>query len=221
MRRLLFPLAALLLVASPAPAVIKKLVPLKEVLSSEEFIFVAEVEKVDPGKPSVVFTFAEHLKGKAPFERMPVNLTGDHFAKKDNHTKELLARLVEKRRAVFFVSAVGKEYSCFGFLEGTWFQLRGTKDGEAVRWAFLHCEPYFRRTFKGTTAELKTVVTECLAGKRKPPEPDEKEPPGYGPLPEKDNPDKKGPESVALLSPPPMGGGGRGGGPGGGAGSPR
>ncbi len=198
MRRLLLPLAALLLVASPALAVIKKLVPLKEVLTSEEYIFVAEVDKIDPDKPSVVFTFVEHLKGKAPFERMPVNLTGDNFAKKDNHTKEMLARLVEKRKAVFFVSAVGKEYSCFGFMEGTWFQLRGTKDGEPVRWAFLHCEPYFRRTFKGTTTELKAVVIECLAGKRKPPEPDEKEPPGYGPLPEKkENPDKKAPAPLA------------------------
>lgn len=193
MRRLLLPLVVLFVLTSTAFAVIKKLTPLKEVLDAEEFIFVGEVDKVDPEKPSVVFKFTEHLKGKAPFERLPVNLTGDHFAKKDDHTKAMLERLVEKRKAVFFVSLVGKEYSCFGFMEGTWFQLRGTKDGDAVRWAFLHCEPYFRRTFKGTTAELKTIVTECLAGKRKPPEPDEKEPPGYGPVPEKE---KKLPEQA-------------------------
>ncbi|OWK43292.1 PQQ-binding-like beta-propeller repeat protein [Fimbriiglobus ruber] len=178
---------ATLLVAGPAAAVIKALIPLKEVLNGEEFIFIAQVDAVDAAKPSVVFTFAENLKGKAPFERIAVNLTGDSFAKKDNHTKEMLDRLAAKRQLVFFSSKVGKDYSAFGYMDGTWFQLRGVTDpdGKTVRWAFLHCEPYFRRTFKGTTDELKTVVTECLAGKRKPPEPDEKEPPGYGTKPEK------------------------------------
>ena len=185
--RLALPLAAfaVLVFAGPASAVIKKLTPLKEVLEGEEFIFVAKVDKVDPEKPSVIFTFGENLKGKAPFERLAVNLTGDSFAKKDDHTKVMLERLAPERKLVLFVSKQGPGYSCFGFMEGTWFQLKGTKDGDAVRWAFLHCEPYFRRTFKGTTEELTTVLTECLAGKRKPPEPDEKEPAGYGPVVEK------------------------------------
>lgn len=194
MRRLLLPLVTLFVFTLPAFAVIKALIPLKRVLDAEEFIFVAEVEKVDPDKPAVVFKFVEHLKGKAPFERMPVNLTGDSHAQKEKESKVMLDRLTEQRRAIFFVSKQGeKGYSCFGFLEGTWFQFQGTKDGDAVRWAFLHCEPYFRRTFKGTTAELQTIVTECLAGKRKPPEPDEKEPPGYGPVPAKE---KKLPEQA-------------------------
>ena len=185
--RLALPLAAfaVLAFAAPASAVIKKLTPLKEVLDGEEFIFLAQVDKVDPDKPSVIFAFGENLKGKAPFERLAVNLTGDSFAKKDDHTKVMLERLAPGRKLVLFASKQGQGYSCFGFIEGTWFQLKGTKDGDAVRWAFLHCEPYFRRTFKGTTEELKTILTECLAGKRKPPEPDEKEPAGYGPVVEK------------------------------------
>ncbi len=177
----LLALAACLLSAAPAPAVIKKLVPLKEVLANQQLIFVAEVEAVHPDKPAAVFKFAENLKGKAPFQKLTVNLTGDSFAKKDNHTRVMLDRLAPGRKLVLFADPVGGEYVAFGFLEGTWFQMRGTKDGDAVRWAFLHCEPYFRRTFKGTTADLRTVIAECLAGKRKPPEPDEKEPPGYGP----------------------------------------
>jgi outer membrane protein assembly factor BamB len=172
---------AALLTAAPAPAVIKKLVPLKEVLDAEELIFLAEVESADPARPAAVFKPVEDLKGKAPFDRLPVNLTGDNFAKKDGHTRILLDRLAPGRKLVFFVSRQGAGYSAFGFVEGTWFQMRGTRDGDAVRWAFLHCEPYFRRTFKGTTDELRTVVVECLAGKRQPPDPDEKEPPGYGP----------------------------------------
>ena len=174
---------SVLVLASPASAVIKKLTPLKEVLDGEQFIFTAKVDKVDPDKPSVVFAVGEPLKGKAPVERLAVNLTGDSFAKKDDHTKVMLDRLAEGREVVFFASKQGTGYSCFGYLDGTWFQLKGTTDpdGKTVRWAFLHCEPYFTRTFKGSTADLKATVTECLAGKRKPPEPDEKAEPGYGP----------------------------------------
>lgn len=178
-------LTVCLLTAVPAPAVITAKIPLKDVLEKQQMIFAAEVEAVQPDKPAVVFKFAEDLKGKAPFKSLTVNLTGDSFAKKDKHTRVMLDRLAPGRKLVLFVDPVGDGYAAFGFIEGTWFQMLGTKDGDAVRWAFLHCEPYFRRTFKGTTDELRTVVVECLAGKRKPPELDEKEPPGYGPPVEK------------------------------------
>ncbi|HVK17764.1 MAG TPA: PQQ-binding-like beta-propeller repeat protein [Fimbriiglobus sp.] len=201
-------LAACLFTAAPSHAVIKAKVPLKDVLDKQQMIFVAEVEAVHPGKPAVVFKFAENLKGKAPFQSLTVNLTGDSFAKKDKHTRVMLDRLAPGRKLVLFVDPVADEYAAFGFIEGTWFQMRGTKDGDAVRWAFLHCEPYLRRTFKGTTDDLRTTVVECLAGKRQPPEVDEKEPPGYGP-PVEANPErkqgggseKKNPVANALGSP--------------------
>ena len=64
--------------------------------------------------------------------------------------------------------------------------MRGTPAGEGkTAWAFLHCEPYFTRTYKGTTDELKAVVEKTLSGKAAPPEPNEKAEPGFGPLPEK------------------------------------
>ena len=176
---------AFILAASPAQAVIKVLTPLKKVLAETETIFVAEVDKVDAEKPSVIFKFAENLKGKAPAEKFPVNLTGDSFAKKDEHTKVMLERLAPGRKLILFTQKIDKTYIAFGFLEGTWFQMRGTTDGDAIRWAFLHCEPYFRRTFKGTTDELKATISDGLAGKKEPPEPDEKEPHGFGPPAEK------------------------------------
>ena len=185
--------------ASPAQAVIKVLTPLKKVLAETETIFVAEVDKVDAEKPSVVFKFAENLKGKAPAEKFPVNLTGDSFAKKDEHTKVMLERLAPGRKLVLFVQKIDTTYVAFGFLEGTWFQMKGTTDGDAIRWAFLHCEPYFRRTFKGTTDELKTTISQSLAGKKEPPEPDEKEPHGFGPVAEK--PKQKDCESGGTACP--------------------
>lgn len=180
-------LLTLLLLAVPAPAVIIKLVPLKEVLEGEELIFTAAVDSVAPEKPAVVFKLDQKLKGEAPFDRMPVNLVGDAEAKKDKHTEVMLERLAPGRQLVVFASKRGKKFSAFGYLEGTWFQMQGTPDEEAktVRWAFLHCEPYLRRTFKGSTAELKKVVEDGLAKKAAPPEPNEKEPPGYGPPAEK------------------------------------
>jgi hypothetical protein len=178
---------ALLLLTGPAAAVIKVLTPLKQVLDAEEFILAAEVTRVDPDKPAAVFAFKDNLKGKCPLDAFAVNLTGDSYAKKDGHTKVMLDRLAGGRKLVLFVSKQGRNYSAFGFVEGTWFQMKGTPDadGKAVRWAFLHCEPYFRRTFKGTTAELQAVVEKYLAKKADPPAPDEKEPPGYGPKVEK------------------------------------
>ena len=90
-------LCLLVLAALPAHAVIMKLTPLAEVIESEQFILVAAVEKTDPQKPSAVFTVEKALKGKTPFERMPVNMTGDDEAKKENDTKIVLDRLDSTR----------------------------------------------------------------------------------------------------------------------------
>jgi outer membrane protein assembly factor BamB len=191
--RLAKPIVALLLLISwtaVAQAVIKKLTPLKEVIDVEELIFIAKVDKVDPEKPSTIFTFEENLKGKAPFERLPVNLTGDAEAKRDNQLKMMLERLAPGRKMVIFASKQGKDYSAFVYLEGTWFQMKGNVDAEtkAVRWAFLHGEPYFRRTFSSSTAELVQVIQDARSGKKAPPAPDEKAMPGYGPKAEDDKP---------------------------------
>ncbi len=192
-RSLPFTILALLAAAAPAPAVIKVLTPLSKVVGPVPFIFVAEVDKVDPEKPSVVFKFSENLKGKTKLERLPVNLTGDSFSKKDGHTKVMLDRLAPGRKLILFVAEEKGKYYATGFIEGTWFQMDGTVDPDtkAVRWAFLHAEPYFRRTFKGTTAELKAVIEGTVAGTKKPPEPDEGVPHGYGPTVEEEKKEKK------------------------------
>ncbi|MGL4423093.1 MAG: PQQ-binding-like beta-propeller repeat protein, partial [Gemmataceae bacterium] len=177
----------LVLAAGPLPAVIKVLTPLKRVLDGETFILRTEVQSVDAEKPSLVLKFQEHLKGKTEFEQFAINLTGDNYAKKDDHTKVMTERLVVGQSVILFISKPGANYSGFGYFEGTWFQMKGVPDadGKTVRWAFLHCEPYFRRTFKGTSAELKTTIVDYFEKKQEPAGPDEKEPPGYGPKPEK------------------------------------
>ena len=176
---------AMLLLAIPARAVIMFLLPLKDLAEKEQLVFIAKVAEVLPDKPGMVLVPIETIKGKLPFERMAVNLTGDAEAKKGKHTDMMLERIDKDVPIVIIASKTDNKYTAFGFTEGTWFQMHGiiekTATGETIRWAFQHGEPYLRRTYKGTTAELKQIMADAVAGKKEPPAPDSKEKPGFGP----------------------------------------
>ena len=171
-------LIAALMVTHEAVAFIQKLFPLQEFIDDSDFLFTAKVERVDPDKPSAVLVLGEHLKGKAPFARIPINLTGD----KQKHTPQLLKRIAPNLPLVVGVKKQeGDKFMMLAFTNGTWFQVLGQTDGDQTRWAFTHCEIYLRRTFKGTTKELKEILADVVAGKSKAPPPNPKEPPGFGP----------------------------------------
>jgi outer membrane protein assembly factor BamB len=174
---------SLLTLAEPARALITRPIPLRLVLAETRFICVARVERIDPARPAAVLQVEEHLKGKYPHAQIPINLKGDKEAEKLQHTPQLLKRLAPKVPLVLFVNQREKRLTAFGYTNGTWFQMIGHKgeEGKRIVWAFTHCEPFLRRTFKGTTEEMRQVVIDGLAGKKKPPEPDEKVKPGLGP----------------------------------------
>jgi outer membrane protein assembly factor BamB len=176
-------MAVVLLLSLDAEAVITRLTPLREVLNSEQLIFTVKVEKIDAEKPAVMLRLENTLKGQVPFQKLPVNLTGDSEGQRDQHSAKLLKRLAKDLDLVMFASKRGKRYTAFGYTNGTWFQMiaQAEEDPAKVRWGLTHCEPYLRRTFKGTTETLKQVVQDGLANKKKPPEPDANEPPGLGP----------------------------------------
>src|SRR4051812_8107103 len=92
---LLLACAATLALTQPAPAVITANTPLKQVIDGGQLIFVAKVAEVLPDKPALVLVRSENLKGEPPFERLPINLTGDDEAAKGKHTQVVLDR-VEK-----------------------------------------------------------------------------------------------------------------------------
>ncbi|MFO1045390.1 MAG: hypothetical protein U0941_26730 [Planctomycetaceae bacterium] len=166
-------------VTQHAAAFIQNLFPLQEFIDDSDFIFTATVEKIDPAKPSAVFVVKEHLKGKGPFTRIPINLTGD----KQKHTPQLLKRIAPDLPLIVGVKKQDNgKFMLLAYTNGTWFQVLGQTEGEQTRWAFTHCEIYLRRTFSGTTDELKQVLTDVLAGKAKPPSPNPKEPAGFGPV---------------------------------------
>jgi hypothetical protein len=161
-----------------ARAVIQVLIPLQALIADSDHIFVAKVERIDPAKPAAVFVATQAIKGELPLERMPVNLTGD----KEKHTPQLLQRLAPDLPLIMCLKKQdqGKQM-VLAFSNGTWFQVLGQSDGPQTRWAFTHCETYLRRTFKGSTTELEQIVRDALSGKQKPPPPNPKEPPGFGP----------------------------------------
>ena len=180
-----FLVSVVLLLAATAPvrAVITALTPLSGPINENPFICTAVVESVNPDTPGVVLAVDEVLKGKPTFKKLAVNLTGDADSQKKNETPLLLKRVAPKMPLVLFVNVNGKSVTAFAYSNGTWFQMAGEKadDADVLRLPFTHLEPYLRRTYKGTTADMKQVVVDALAGKAEPPDPNQKEKPGIGP----------------------------------------
>jgi hypothetical protein len=163
-----------LLLTTPAQAVIEVLTPLKMFIHDSTLIVVAKVEKLDAAKHGAVLAVTRQLKGEETFRRLPINLQGDT----PEQSTELVERLAPELSVVLFVV---KEKLAFGYVNGTWFQLRLTGEGTDSRWAFTHLEPYLRRTFHGSTETMETTLADALAGKIQPPKEDPHEKPGIGP----------------------------------------
>jgi outer membrane protein assembly factor BamB len=165
----------------PAEAVIIRLTPLSEVLEASTWIVTAKVDSLDEKRPAMMLVVDEKLKGKPTQTKIPVLLKGDKGAITRKEPPQLLKRLETKLPLVLFITSREEKHIAFAFTNGTWFSLDGVKvDGE-LRWSFSHLEPYLRRTYKGTTAEMAQTVRDALSGKRKPPGVDKKAKPGLGP----------------------------------------
>jgi outer membrane protein assembly factor BamB len=171
-----------LLLGTPAQALFTRPLPLNTILKTN-YVCTAKVEKLDPDRPGMIVVVDGDLKGKLPLRRLPVSLKGDSDAQKHKHIPQLLKRLAPNLPLILFLEREGNGYAGLGFTNGTWFQLIGRKDkdGDRVTWMLTHGEPYLRRTFKGTTDELRRLVEGVLQGKRKAPEVNLKEEPGFGP----------------------------------------
>jgi outer membrane protein assembly factor BamB len=173
----------LVLIGSRAGAVITVLTPLRDALARNQFICVAKIEKFLPEKPAAVLVVTDDLKGKLPYRRLPVTLTGDAASQKSGQTTQLLKRLAIDLPLVLFANESEGRLEVFAYTNGTWFMLRGQRGDspEKAVLAFKHLEPWLRRTFKGTTAELRQVIVDALSSKKQPPDANPSEPPGLGP----------------------------------------
>jgi outer membrane protein assembly factor BamB len=178
-------LAVALVAAVPvAEAKITSPVTLEQLVKDQPLIFTARVTEFLPDKPGMVLVPVDKLRGDFPFERVPVNLKGDKEAIKEKQPDILLERLDKDLPLLIFAARDGRVFDAVAYTNGTWIRLAGVveKDGdkEVTRWQFLHCETYFRRTYKGTTDELLKAVQGGLKGEKLPPY-NAKEEPGYGP----------------------------------------
>ena len=176
--------AILLFSLNQAHAVIKAETPLKAIEGSAVYILVGKVEKYFPEKPAMLVVMTEEIKGKAPFRQLPINCkVEDVKSAKENQIEPLLKRFGPDMEIIFFLAPRGKSYTTFAFANGTWFQLRGTKTGvkDEVVFNLLSAEPYFRKSYMGTTEELRKLLKDHAAGKAKLPPINDKVQPGLGP----------------------------------------
>jgi outer membrane protein assembly factor BamB len=171
----------LLLWGGQAQAVIEKLTDLDDILARSTHILTARVESLDPRRPAMVLAVEKALKGKLPFKKLPVLLRGDAGARKRKEPPRLLERLAVKLPLVLFVQHDKEEWTVIGYSNGTWFRIDGFEVDDRVRGSFTNLEPYLRRTYAGTTAEMTDMLRDVLAGKRKAPKANGKEKPGLGP----------------------------------------
>lgn len=160
-------------------AVVQRSTPLKSVLASETWIWVGRIDRLDAERFVMSVAHVSDLKECWPHRQMTVDLRGDAAAQKNRQTPQLLERLRPGMELVLFGSDRMGRTTLFAFSNGTWFQI--TAEAKSSDSAFTHFEPYLRRTFKGSTAELKAIVADALAGKKEPPPIDTQEPPGLGP----------------------------------------
>lgn len=182
------------LLVQPAGAVIEAVSPMKEILRHTEFIFTANVETFDKEKGLVVLTVQENHKGKVPFKQLELPLPPDKEGMRENNRPSFLAKRLAVNLPVVIFADNGRSkafdkvrpegMTLFLYTNGTWAQIAGHAKLEGqtkMTLRFHHYEPYLRRTFKGSTAEMRQVIIDGLSGQKEPPAPDVKEPGGLGP----------------------------------------
>jgi hypothetical protein len=176
-------LGVALALASPfAYGVIMAPLPLRDVVQQSHYICVTRVEQFFPDKPAMLLAVEEDLRGKMSLRKLPVLIKADEDGQKLNHVPQLLKRLAPKLPIVMFIEDRKDRFVALAYTNGTWMQMVAQKgDADAAVWILTHGEPYLRRTFKGPTAEMRQVLIDAIAGKKRLPAINEKETPGFGP----------------------------------------
>ncbi len=173
-----------LLASQQAFGVITAKLPLKAIERSANFVLVGKVEKYFAEKPAMLVNAIDDIRGKAPFRELSINLhVADAELRKKNLIDPLLKRFGPDLEIVFFITQKENNLITFAFTNGSWFQLYGsvTAKDKAV-FQLTSAEPYFRKSFNGSTAELRKLLKDAVAGKAKlPSKVDDKVEPGLGP----------------------------------------
>jgi hypothetical protein len=172
----LFGLGMLWSAPLPALAVIERPLPLKSVIADADHIAFGSITAIDASGAFVMVNLADHLKGKLAEGDMKLMLRGSAEGK----PADFLDRVKVGQAVMLFVTELGDRHQALAYTEGSWFQVIGELPERS--WHLTHGEPYLRRTYKETTASLKQVVADAIAGKTEPPGYNKDEAPGLGPV---------------------------------------
>src|SRR6185295_5890127 len=164
--------AALLLLASPAPAYLDGggwQVTLPEIISEFRTVTLVEVEKVNLSKGGFKFKIGKPLKGKADLQDLKLQMTwevgGAPF--KDVEAGRVAVHFTQSCEKGFqsaawspgFESLVAQR-PCLTFMDGVWLHSSPGLDG----WQSGSVRRDFELSFLGTTAELTDAVSKLLRG---------------------------------------------------------
>jgi hypothetical protein len=193
-------IALLALSTSEVQGVIRATSPLRLFVRDGTQIVQVRVTQFAPDRNRMVFDVEQDIKGKLEQRSMSVvwKVQPDSKWEGIRALPRVLKCFGPDQQAILFINDAGgfwhnkgatrKNPIAFGYTNGSWFCMESAKlDNGKLLWRLAQGEPYLRTTFKGTTAELKTVLVDHLAGKGKLPEPVKAEP-GFGP----EYPSKKG-----------------------------
>ena len=175
---------ALLIFTTSADGVIMAKFSLSDIMKVSTYVVMAKVESFEPQNKRMILKFTDDIQGKPVFREVPVIMEGDDEGKKEGHIPLLMERLAVNLPIVMFIvhDKENKKIISHAFTNGTWFTLKGKTSGDTAGvWDLVHGEPYLRRTYKGTTEQMRKLLTGYLAGKAKLPEYNDKVKPDFGP----------------------------------------
>jgi hypothetical protein len=173
-RRFLLVLLWLMLCPARAGAVVKRIYPLDQIIADADTVTALRVESLDAKAHVAVLGRTRLMKGKPAWTKLTVRLSGGDDARQ---LPMIEARLTRPRLVILFSKT---DLFALGYVEGTWFRIVEPPHPEADPWVFVHLEPYLRRTFHGTSAQMDRIAVAVARGARKGPPPDLYVPPGYG-----------------------------------------
>jgi hypothetical protein len=171
MKRPAVGLLAALALAPAADGYVEGVLSLQYVISESEVVVEGTVSKVDRENQTAELKIGRSLKGKCAYDVIRMNLgVGQAW-----HPEALRRHLVVGAPALMFYNA-GRQSQTY--LNRFFFQLYGDPAAppDQAWWNFTHVEIKMNRTFNGSVAELSDLVQKVLAGRAKPPPPDEKLP---------------------------------------------
>lgn len=148
--------AALLAVALPVNALIKLEMTVAKVYETSKAVLVGKVAAVSADTRVVDVTVAETLKGKAPGEKLRVQIAAP---------ADLLKDIAPAQPLVFFLAETEGAGLAIVHVADTWLLAHGVPNSGFQVWRTVQVYEAARQSFPGRTAALVRIVTDLKSAK--------------------------------------------------------